>query len=468
MVFCVAAAFGLQFPEASLIQPAFVSRLLQVLARRSGSNETTQTKTVACKGEAMSNTGVSALASLATPPPDSSASWRAFLGAYLGWVFDYFEVYFLSLVIVPMSRAFGWSSIQISTILSAQLASIAIGGVLWGYLCDRFGRKWALQLCILQYCVGTLARAFTPDFTYMLVFTVIAGIGIGGEYGVGQTLVTETVGPARRGAWSSMLYSGIFVGIMLAAAAGGLILPALGWSWSFVVATLPVVLVVFIRRGTPESKLWEARRSLGQHTVPLRTYATGAFLRPVLLCFTTGLLQLFAYYGVTTLMPTYLVTVAGFSLTKASWWVFFTGLAGLGGAVAAALCVDRIGRRATLSSAALVGATGGALVFLFWARLDTLVEILAPFFLLYAGFGATASVFGSLFSEVFPVALRATGMSTAIQCARGASFAAPLLASALYPIIGYSPLILGAVGLLVILAAIAWAFPNTTGMAIDY
>ena len=77
-------------------------------------------------------------------------------------------------------------------------------------------------------------------------------------------------------------------------------------------------------------------------------------------------------------------------------------------------------------------------------------------------------MFGSLFSEVFPVALRATGMSTALQFARGFSFAAPLLASALYPVIGYPPLIIGAVALLLLLAVVAWAFPDTTGITADY
>lgn len=398
----------------------------------------------------------------------STASWRAFIGAYLGWVFDYFEVYFLSIIIVPMALHFGWSPAQVSTILSVQLASIALGGIIWGFLCDRFGRKWALQLCIAQYCIGTLARAFTPNFEYMLFFTVFAGIGIGGEYGVGQTLVTETVSSVRRGAWSSMLYSGIFVGIMLAAAVGGLIVPVLGWSMSLIVATLPIILVVFIRSNTPESAMWQERKRLGQHIAPWADYARASFLKPVLLCYVTALLQLFAYYGVTTLMPTYLVTVAGFSLSKASWWVFFTGLAGLAGAITAALVVDRIGRRATLSIAALIGAAGGALVFLLWSHLDSLTGIMIPFFMLYAGFGGTASVFGSLFSEVFPVTLRATGMSTALQFARGSSFAAPLLASALYPSVGYPPLIMGAVGLLIALAMIVWLFPDTTGAAVDY
>lgn len=397
-----------------------------------------------------------------------SASWRAFVGAYLGWVFDYFEVFFLTIIIIPMAKDFNWSTAQISVILSSQLASLAVGGVIWGYLCDRFGRRWALQLCILQYCVGTLARAFTPNFEYMLFFTIFAGIGIGGEYGVGQTLVTETVSKERRGAWSSMLYSGIFVGIVLAAAAGGLILPYVSWSWAFVIAAIPVFVVVIIRMGTPESALWERRKAAGQHLAAGREFIQASFLKPLLLCYTAATLQLFAYYGITTLMPTYLVNVAGFSLTKVSWWVFFTGVAGLAGAAAAALVIDRIGRRVTLSIAAVVGAIGGGAVFLLWAKLQSLSGILLPFFLLYAGFGATASVFGSLFSEVFPVSLRATGMSSALQLARGTTFAAPLLASALYPVIGYPPLIAGAGVLLALLALIAWAFRETSGADVDY
>ena len=335
-------------------------------------------------------------------------------------------------------------------------------------LCDRFGRRWALQLCILQYCVGTLARAFTPNFGYMLFFTIFAGVGIGGEYGVGQTLVTETVSKERRGAWSSMLYSGIFIGIVLAAAAGGLVLPYVGWSWSLIIASAPVALVVLIRLSAPESSLWEQRKLAGQHLASGHEFIQPSFLKPLLLCYVTATLQLFAYYGITTLMPTYLVNVAGFSLTKASWWVFFTGLAGLSGATVAAFCIDRIGRRLTLSLAAIIGAVGGILVFLLWSELKSLSEILTPFFLLYAGFGATASVFGSLFSEVFPVSLRATGMSSALQLARGTTFAAPLLASALYPVIGYPPLIIGAVILLILLSLMAWAFPETSGANVDY
>src|SRR5919202_3617313 len=101
------------------------------------------------------------------------ASWAAFLGAFLGWVFDYFEVFFLSIVVVPMAREFGWSPGQVSSLLSVQLACIAIGGILWGYLADRFGRRLTLQLCIAEYAIFTFARAFVNGYELMFVLTVL-------------------------------------------------------------------------------------------------------------------------------------------------------------------------------------------------------------------------------------------------------------------------------------------------------
>lgn len=397
----------------------------------------------------------------------ADASWRAFLGAYLGWVFDYFEVFFLSIVIVPIAREFNWTTAQTSTLLSVQLAAIAIGGILWGYLADRFGRRLALQLCIAQYSIFTFARAFVSTYELMFLFTTLAGIGIGGEYGVGQSLVTETVGKERRGAWSSMLYSGIFIGIMLAALAGGLLLPAFGWRVALLIASAPVLLVIYVRRGVPESQIWAERKGRGGHLVPLSAYLSPTFLKPFALCLVTGVAQFYAYYGTTSLMPTYLVNVANFSLSRASWWVFLTAVAGLAGATGPAYIIDRLGRRATLCLSALVGVLRAALVYFFWPLLGSLA-IVAPFFLLYAGFGATASVFGSLFSEIFPTAMRATGMSAALQIGRGTTFAAPLIAGALYPTIGYQPLIIGA-GLLILLdALLAWAFPETARTEVNY
>jgi len=405
-------------------------------------------------------------AALANPVRPVSP-WPGFLTAYFGWVFDYFEVIFLSIALVKISQELGFGSGQIALVLAVQLLFFAVGGLLFGLLSDRLGRKTSLQWSIILFAVATLARAFTPNLEYLVVFSAIAGIGLGGEYGAGQSLVSETVKDRVRGRWSSFLYSGIFVGIMLGGIYGSVVLPAVGWRWCFAIASVPALLLVVGRRWMPESEVWE-REKEENGVVRARELLAPRFLGWVLLCVVTASLQLFAYYGITALMPSYLVLTAGFTLTAAAWWIFFTGVAGLCGATAAALVIDRIGRRVTLSSFAALGAVSGAAVVLIWQFLDQNIPLaMIAFFFLYAAFGGTASVFGSLFSEVFPTRVRGTGVSAALQLSRGASAGAPLIAGALYPIYGYLPLIIGGAGLLVLLGIAAWIFPERTAQSIS-
>ncbi len=393
--------------------------------------------------------------------------WPGFLTAYFGWVFDYFEVIFLSIALVAISKELGFGSGQIALVLAVQLLFFAVGGVMFGLVSDRLGRKTALQWSIILFAIATLARAFTPNLEYLIIFSAIAGIGLGGEYGAGQSLVSETVKDRVRGKWSSFLYSGIFVGIMLGGIYGSTVLPAVGWRWCFAIASLPVLLLLVARRWMPESEVWQ-REKEENGVVQARELLTRRFLSRVLLCVVAASLQLFAYYGITALMPSYLVLTAGFTLTGAAWWIFFTGVSGLCGATAAALVIDRIGRRVTLSSFAALGAVSGTAVVLIWQFVDQNIPLaMIGFFFLYAAFGGTASVFGSLFSEVFPTRVRGTGVSAALQLARGASAGAPLIAGALYPIYGYLPLIVGGAGLLVLLSAAAWIFPERTAQSIS-
>ncbi|WP_222119141.1 MFS transporter [Microbacterium sp. 1.5R] len=402
-----------------------------------------------------------ATATAGTPSP-----WPGFLTAYFGWVFDYFEVIFLSVALVTISQELGFGTEGIALVIAVQLLAFGVGGLVFGQISDRLGRKTALQWSIILFAVATLARAFTPNIEYLVVFSIIAGIGLGGEYGAGQSLVSETVKDRSRGKWSSFLYSGIFVGIMLGGIYGSTVLQWVGWRWAFAIAAVPVLLLLVTRRWIPESEVWEKEKA-ENGTVRFAELLHWRFIGVLLLCVVTASLQLLAYYGVTALMPSYLVSTAGFSLTTASWWIFFTGVAGLVGATAAALVIDRIGRRVTLTSFALLGAVAAGSVVVIWTQMDQNIPVsMIGFFFLYAAFGGTASVFGSLFSEVFPTRVRGTGVSAALQLARGVSAAAPLIAGALYPIFGYLPLIIGAAGLLVVLAVMARVFPERTAQSI--
>lgn len=383
----------------------------------------------------------------------------AFLGAFVGWVFDYYEVFLMSLLVIPITKDFGLSTGQVSVIFAIQLLFLGVGGVGFGVLADRLGRTRILFWTIVVFGVATLARAFAPNYATLLVLTAVAALGIGGEYGVGQTLVSEVMPARRRGWWGGLLYGGIYLGIMLGAVVGGYVAPHVGWRVTFALSGIPVLFAVFVRLRSPESRTWQAARA-GDHRVPtrqtVRTITSRRFLPRFVLCLFAATLQFFAYYGIATFLPKYLVD-EGFSMSKATWWLFFTGIAGIVGCVWGSYSNDRFGRRATLSTLTGVAGVAGIVLALSWSQLLQSTAILVPFFFFFVGSNG-AVTFGVLFSEMFPTEARSTAVSSALQIARGLTFFPPLLTGFLLPRFGFEPIVYLSGAEFLLLAVIAWAF----------
>jgi MFS transporter, putative metabolite:H+ symporter len=388
------------------------------------------------------------------------SSRAAFISAYLGWVFDYYEVFLLTFLVIPISTEFGLSTVEKSWLFSTQLLTLAVGGVLFGWLADRFGRRPVLVATICIYALGTFARAFAPDYTTMLLLTAIAGLGIGGEYGVGQSLVSELVPTRSRGFWSGLLFGGVFIGIMLGALVGGYVAPAIGWRWTFAVSGLPVLIAIYVRTMSPESSLWQnvARRP-GAERRSRELLLSAAFVGPFVKCLLMATIYFFAYYGLATFLPSYLVS-QGLTITKASWWLFFSGLAGLIGNLIGSYLLDRIGRRWTITAMMLVAISGAIPLALMWESLLHSTFILIPFFVLF--FGANGPTgFGALFSEAFPTAVRTTGVSASIQIARGMSFIPPLIVPMVLAGWGYVPIVVASAFEFLVVCGLVWTFRET-------
>jgi putative MFS transporter len=324
---------------------------------------------------------------------------------------------------------------------------------------------------IVVFGAATLARALAPNYPTLLVLTAIAGLGIGGEYGVGQTLVAEVMPANRRGWYSGLLYGGIYIGIMLGAVVGGYVTPHVGWRLTFALSGLPVLFAIFVRMKSPESPAWEkARRerpAAAPGPGPARAIMSRRYLPRFLLCLLAAALQFFAYYGIATFLPSYLVE-QGFSVSKASWWLFFTGIAGLVGCVWGSYSNDRFGRRTTLSVLAAVAGVSGLVLALAWNQLlqGGVSVILIPFFFFFVGSNG-AVAFGVLFSEMFPTEFRTTAVSSALQVARGLSFFPPVIAGALVPRFGYEPVVYISAAEFLLLAALAWAFRSRYATGLD-
>lgn len=393
--------------------------------------------------------------------------FAAWLTAFTGWMFDYYEIALMTFLVVPIAAEFDLSGTQAALLLSLQLLGIAVGGVIFGYLGDRVGRRNVLMATIVIFGVFTLARAFAPDYEVLLLLGVLAAIGLGGEFGVGQSLVAEVMPAAKRGFWGGALYSGVGLGLAGAALVGGYLLPAVGWRWTFAISCFPILLAIVVRFGAPESDIWREQSAREEKASTDWVLVRSAlFIKPFLLCLVACAIEFFAFYGVAAFLPAYLIEVQGFSFSRASWWTVVVGLAIFIGSVTCGYLADRIGRRATWCLMASIATVGSLVLGVTFEANISSFWTLVPIFVLYVGTGVAAA-FGMVFAEQFPTRVRSLGVGGALQIGRGLSFFPPLIAAAVYPVYGYAPLVFGGAVLFAALAVLGWFFREGKGVPIE-
>src|SRR5271169_1974818 len=178
---------------------------------------------------------------------------RILLMSWAGWVFYFYDLILYTFLLIPIGQELGLSKVQLSFVLGSSLAATAAGGVMFGLLSDRFGRRTVLQWTILCYSIGTFLSGLSPNLWLLLVFRVITGLGVGGEWATGQTYVGETFPAHVRGRYGAFMQTGAPIGVALASVIGGMVAPAIGWRAAFFISFLPAVLVIFIRKKLPES-----------------------------------------------------------------------------------------------------------------------------------------------------------------------------------------------------------------------
>jgi SHS family lactate transporter-like MFS transporter len=186
---------------------------------------------------------------------------NTFFACFLGWALDAFDFFLLTFVIVPMAGDFGTSIAELSYAITLTLAMRPVGAFIFGLLGDRFGRRMPLMIDIIFYSLMELLTAFSPNYTWLLIFRALYGIGLGGEWGLGASLAMETLPTAARGLFSGILQQGYAFGYLLAAVVYWIVFPFFGWRGLFVAGALPAFLVLYIRAQVPESPVWLQRQS---------------------------------------------------------------------------------------------------------------------------------------------------------------------------------------------------------------
>jgi MFS family permease len=372
----------------------------------------------------------------------TSAQRRTLIAAALGWMLDAFDAMLYALVLAHVMRDLGMSKGTGGLLNSLTLLASGIGGVAFGFIADRVGRKRALMLSILTYSVCSFASGLATSVVMLAIFRFILGLGMGGEWNTGATLVAETWPTELRAKAISIVQSSWAIGYALAALVTGIVLHYADWRMAFFVGIFPALVVLWIRRGVPESELWRERHVTGRDLASSVSKTNGQdtqagfirIFRPPYVKHTFALLfmnffGMFAWWGLFTWIPPYLSLPIdqggrGFGIMGTTTLLVVLNLAGMfPGYASFGWVADSIGRRKsfivyTLMAALLVPVY--AMARAPWA-LMVLGTLLAFF---GTGFFSGSGIIGS---EIFPTLVRARALGFTYNGARAMSSIAPFV-----------------------------------------
>ncbi|MCP1374503.1 MFS transporter [Dyella lutea] len=293
------------------------------------------------------------------------------LASFLGWTLDAFDFFLLVFVIGNIASEFGTEPKSVALSILLTLAARPIGALLFGRLADRFGRRPVLMVDVLLFSVLELACAFAPSLTVLLVLRFLFGIAMGGEWGIGASLVMESIPASSRGAVSGLLQSGYPCGYFLGALAYWLVFGVFGFGWRamFVVGALPALLVLYLRAKVPESPVWEARRQAGESRHALHAMR-GHWKRLVYMMLLMAAFNMFSH-GSQDMYPTFLKSQLHLGTGEVTLLTMLLNAGAIVGGLFFGAWSERVGRRRAMVVAALLAlpciplwAFGGSLVLL--------------------------------------------------------------------------------------------------------
>ncbi|HEY6178767.1 MAG TPA: MFS transporter [Kofleriaceae bacterium] len=357
----------------------------------------------------------------------TSKQWYALLAGGLGWALDAFDMSLYTVCLSTILTEWQLKPTEAGFMVSVTLFTSSFGGILFGDLADRIGRKRALMATVLVFSICSGLSGLSQNLVQLGVARAILGLGMGGEWATGALLVSETWPAQHRGKAIGIMQSGWAIGFIAAAIVGATLLERFGWRVMFFIGIAPALFTLWIRRRVDEPEIWVAARTKGVTGRKLGASLAGIFgkdlLRFTLLCTLTSSFVMFAYWGLFTWVPTFLALPAekggaGLGIFKALIWTIPMMSGAFVGYITFGMISDRIGRRPTFAAYLVISTI---LVLIFGNTRDaTTLLVLGP---LIGFFGlGYFSVFGAFIAELFPT--RARGAAVGFCYNSGRMFAA--------------------------------------------
>jgi MFS family permease len=407
----------------------------------------------------------------------TSAQKRTLLAAALGWMLDAFDAMLYALVLAHVMRDLGMTKSVAGLLNSLTLVASGIGGVGFGFIADRIGRKRALMLSILTYSVCSFASGLSSSVAMLAAFRFILGLGMGGEWNTGATLVAETWPAELRAKAIAIVQSSWAIGYAFAALVAGLVLHYADWRMVFFVGILPALVTLWIQKDVPESELWEQKLSVVNKSVAFSASESTGFaqifrapyVRNTFALLLLNFFGMFAWWGLFSWMPPYLSLPVeqggrGLGVMGTTTLLLVLNLAGMfPGYASFGWVADQLGRR---KSFILYTFMAGLLVPLYaLAREQWLLLILGTLVAFFGtGFFSGSGIMGS---ELFPTTVRARALGFTYNGARALSAVAPFAIGRVGEVKGLSWAFYLCAGSFLMASLMATQLPETKGRVLE-
>ncbi|MFZ7260725.1 MFS transporter [Avibacterium avium] len=400
--------------------------------------------------------------------------WKVLIGSAVGYAMDGFDLLILGFMLSAISADLALSSAQAGSLVTWTLIGAVAGGIIFGALSDRYGRVRVLTWTIVLFAVFTGLCALAQGYWDLLIYRTIAGIGLGGEFGIGMALAAEAWPARHRAKAASYVALGWQVGVLGAVLLTPLLLPIIGWRGMFIVGIFPAFVAWYLRAklhepdvftekqtalsATAQSK-WQAFRQSFQLLVKDKQTAKVSLGVVVLTS-----VQNFGYYGIMIWLPNFLSKQLGFSLTKSGVWTAVTVCGMMSGIWIFGRLADKIGRKPSF----LLFQLGAVISVITYSQLtDPNAMLIAGAFLGMFVNGMMGG-YGALMAEAYPTQARATAQNVLFNIGRAVGGFGPVVVGAVVASYSFSTAI-AFLALIYVIDMIATIFliPELKGKALD-